>query len=200
MPPILTVLLACGAPLPPGDDAGAALRGHPPVAAPQSTALQGDTQAPGTGPVDDESDRVPAAGPLGPERLDLAGERRVISRRAPGEPWAELVVSEKVGGVWQPDRVLVSGRANPDRPALSPDGEQVAFVSGLTGLASIWVMPFAGGEEPIQVTNVDLHLVKRAPGQPPPGFQPPPVIDDLRFDGDDLVWTGPEGTLSARWR
>jgi hypothetical protein len=87
---------------------------------------------------------------------------------------------------------LLDGRWNPDRPAVAPDGT-VAFVSGVTGLAAVWVV--APGAAPMQLTNVGLERSKRAPGHPPPGFVPPPIDDSLSFsaDGGTLTWNGPDG-------
>ena len=65
-----------------------------------------------------------------------------------------------------------------DSEAVSPDGTHVAFVGGATGIASIWVaaVPAPGlpPATPHQLTNVGLEAQPRTPGQPPPGFVPPP--------------------------
>ncbi len=133
-----------------------------------------------------ESDR-PVTGVSGSV---ASGERTVLARFRDGAMGSEIVAVE--GGV---ERVLVPASFNADRPAISGDGERVAFVSGKTGLASIWVVPFAGGE-PVQVTNVGVARRKGERGAPE-GFVPPPVDDSLRFEGNALVWTAPDGPRRA---
>lgn len=82
-----------------------------------------------------------------------------------------------------------------DRPTFSPDGRTVVFVSGRTGIASLW-RTTVDGAPPVQVTNVGIALGKR--DGPPDGFVPPPVRgdlvewlsnDELRYDaGDGEMW------------
>ncbi|HEV8323455.1 MAG TPA: hypothetical protein VG389_17700 [Myxococcota bacterium] len=78
-----------------------------------------------------------------------------------------------------------------DGPALSPDGARVAFVSGRTSVASIWVAPAraGGGAAAVQVTNAGVTRAARAPGLPPSGFVPPPDAGTLRWeDPATLAW------------
>ena len=78
---------------------------------------------------------------------------------------------------------------------VSPDGTWVAFVSGTTGLASVWAQPLPTGAVPepipIQVTNVGLERVRRTLGQPPEGFIPvPDRANGLRWiDDRTLAWS-----------
>lgn len=146
-----------------------------------------------------ESDSANRTGTLFGPYFDGQQRRQVWVRREAGAQFTELLVSELDGGVWV-DRVLVGGITNPDRPAIHPDGTSVAFIAGLTGLASVWTMPFGGAADPVQQTNVGLHAVKRAPGARVVDFVPPPVDDSLQFHGDMLQWNGPDGVLSVRWR
>jgi hypothetical protein len=126
---------------------------------------------------------------IGVPTLDAEGTRFVYCRQAVGlglssiEAWGRTE-----DGSWDGPRVLDD---HADRPAISPDGERVAFVSGRTGVASIWLVPFAGGEA-MQLTNVALED-RRVPGQPPDGFVAPPHQGPPRFDGDALVWDAPDG-------
>lgn len=193
---LLPVLIACGdTPVTPVD--GSALSG----AREDAATLQIDTLTTENdpGPPLDESDVANLEGVLYGPYFDASGNRSVAVRREARQQWTQLVVSERQGTHWKAD-VLVAGSANPDRPAISEDGETIAFVAGLTGIASVWTLPFDGSEDPVQHTNVGLHLVKRAPGQPPPGFVPPPATGTLAFDGDHLVWEGPAGPQQVRWR
>jgi hypothetical protein len=109
----------------------------------------------------------------------------------------ELVVRRAgVGTELVLDGVVALGEGwNPDRPALGPDGV-VAFVSGRTGIASVYVL--RPGQEPVQLTNVGLERLKRRPGEPPPGFVPPPM-GPLSFEGHLLSWDGPDGPHEVRW-
>jgi hypothetical protein len=78
-------------------------------------------------------------------------------------------------------RVLVPMAWRPDRVAVSPDGQHVAFVSGRTGLASVYVVSVED-EAPRQLTNTGLS----GPGIPQ-GFVPPPRTAP-RFAGEQLCW------------
>ena len=80
-----------------------------------------------------------------------------------------------------------------DRPVWSPDGGRVLFVSGRSGLASLWVMGRDGTKE-VQLTNVDLRWKR---GAAPVGFVPVPVRSrDVSWSGDGTVaYTVAERTL-----
>ncbi len=93
-------------------------------------------------------------------------------------------------------RRLVSD-GSPDRVAITADGRWVAYVSGQTGIASVWVVPFDGGE-PVQLTNVGLEALPRTPGAPPEGFIPPPHEGPLVIDGEWITWSSPEGEHAVR--
>lgn len=77
----------------------------------------------------------------------------------------------------------------------SPDGAWVAFVSGTTGIASVWAVPMPTADvpkpTPVQLTNVGIERTKRTPGQPPAGFVPvPETANGLRWVDDRTVaWT-----------
>lgn len=93
--------------------------------------------------------------------------------------------------------IEVAPHDNADRAVLSEDGRHVAWVSGHTGLASVWVSEVRAGAEPIQVTNVGIEPT---PGRAPDGWTPPPHDDSLHFEGDHLVWDSPQGPQRERWR
>lgn len=101
---------------------------------------------------------------------------------------------------WEPGETprALTAEGTPDRPALSPDGETVVFVSGSTGLASLWAMPFQGGA-PVQLTNQGLASAPRAPGQPPEGFVAPPHRGPPEVGEDGVVrWEAPDGSHALR--
>ncbi len=121
----------------------------------------------------------------------VAGDRVVWARR---EGKGSALYALEPGST--PRRLLAEG--TPDRPALSPDGERVVFTWSRTGIASLWTMPFAGGE-PTQLTNLGLERAPRTPGQPPAGFVPPPHRGPPEVGADGLVrWEGPDGLHELR--
>jgi TolB protein len=113
-------------------------------------------------------------------RVAFVGDTVYYARR--GE-WAET----DLWRVTLPDGepTLVTGWAgSEDRPAVSPDGRRLAFVSGRTGIASWWVVELDALPIPPemgrQVTNVGV--TRGQPGQPPAGWVPVP-------DGTTYAWT-----------
>lgn len=130
-------------------------------------------------------------GVVGLPSLDARGERVVYAERRPGEHSTVLLARERAQG-WEKARVLVQGGGNPDRVSLAADGARVAFVSGKSGLASLWAVPFVGGA-PVQLTNGGVEKQPRAPGLPPFGFVPPPHREPPRWEGKVLRWTSPAG-------
>ena len=125
---------------------------------------------------------------IGAPVVNDAGDRLAYCRQGEGVELASIEVWELSAGARRGPRFLTDG----DRPALSPDGELVAFVSGRTGIASVFVVPFAGGDA-LQLTNVGIER-PGAPGQAPVGFVPPPHEAPPRFDDDQLVWDSPRGS------
>jgi hypothetical protein len=115
---------------------------------------------------------------------------------------ARTVRVHRVGARWwisaadpTGERVLVP--TGGDRVAVSPDGEQVAYVAPRDGIAAVWVVPFAGGAA-APVTPA----VTPARGRAPDGWVAPPTDRSLRFTGDSVCWTPPAGVgeTCARWR
>lgn len=183
---VCALLIACGS--------------EAPSASPASPA----SSPPAREAIPEESDAAGLPGLHGLVSEDARHTRRVWAWRDDGFS-TQLVASESVGGTFPAPRTLVGPEGNPDRPAISPDGQAVAFVWGRSGLASVWVIPFHAAPPPSgkdgstgearQLTNVGLV----AGGGRPDGFVPPP-IDALHFDGDWLRWRSAEGEHQVRWR
>ncbi|MCB9674583.1 MAG: hypothetical protein H6737_05660 [Alphaproteobacteria bacterium] len=91
-------------------------------------------------------------------------------------------------------RVLVGPDVRPDRVALAPDGQTVAYVSGMTGWASVYVQALDGA--PRQLTNIGLA---RRKSTPPEGFTAPPHEGPPVFEGDALCWTA-DTRICVPWR
>jgi TolB protein len=90
--------------------------------------------------------------------------------------------------------VLADAEGIDDRGSVSPDGATVVFVSGRTGVASLFRTTLAG-VAPVQLTNLGLELQsapvneeESAEDLAPVGFVPPPVAADaLSWVSADVV-------------
>lgn len=122
--------------------------------------------------------------PAGPVSLDSLSRRLVIAERVDGGPETRLLACEPPAPC-----VEITDQGSPDRAAISPGGELVAWVSSASGLPSVYVAPFKGGPA-TQLTNVGLSLT---PGVPPRGFVEPPHDGPLTFHDGELRWDSPEG-------
>jgi len=124
--------------------------------------------------------------PLGPVVIDARGARFVVAERLDGGPASRLLACAPPA----PCRVVVD-QGSPDRAAIAPDGQQIAWVASVDGLPAVFVAPFDGGA-PTQLTNVGLSP---GVGGPPNGFVEPPHGDPLRFEGGALAWDAPGGAV-----
>jgi TolB protein len=83
-------------------------------------------------------------------------------------------------------KVIADGEGVDDRPSVSPDRKTVVFVSGRTGVASLWRTTLDGAD-PVQLTNANIEVGVERTG-PPDGFVPPPVMADrLEWLSADVV-------------
>ncbi|MFC1660446.1 S9 family peptidase [Gemmatimonadota bacterium] len=82
-------------------------------------------------------------------RWSLDGEAMAFTRS--GEIWTARVGSE------EPSQ-LTQGMESARNPVFSPDGETVAFYSGLSGAQDIWLVPADGQGEPRQLTREAMAL------------------------------------------
>ena len=116
------------------------------------------------------------------------GQRLALCRRGEG-PGDSVLETLRIGEDGIVGRWVLEAEGSPDRVALDPAGERVAWVNGAGGVAAVFLATFPDGV-PVQLTNVD---VERVPGQAPLGFVPPPHDGPLRFEGGALVWASPDG-------
>lgn len=136
----------------------------------------------------------PAERPVSTEVLGLpavALDRRriVFSHRMSAQSKLVATALTEVG--WSPLRVLWA-KGQPDRPALSSDGERVVFVAGNRGVAGLWVIGF-DGTGAAALTNGGLDLRDRVRGQAPAGFVPVPHRGPPEVIGDRVHWEAPDG-------
>ena len=108
----------------------------------------------------------------------------IVYARATDSPLADLyTVNLETGAKTR----LTDWSGYEDRPAFSPDHSRIAFFSGRSGYAALYVATFTGTElsEPVQLTNINLeHRL----GGPPEGFVPPPD-DGIVTWTDAIRWT-----------
>ena len=137
---------------------------------------------------------------VGLPAIDARARRLVFSHAPQARPETEIAAVACSDGAWGEPRSLAPGPGSPDRPAISPDGEQVVWVSGASGLPSLWTVAFTGGELR-QISNQGLERATQ-PGQPPAGFIAPPEQGPARVDpmgqGSYRVsWQGADGEHSV---
>lgn len=130
---------------------------------------------------------------LGLPAVASDGRRIVFSHRESTQ--SELVATALTKAGWSPLRVLWPN-GQPDRPALSPDGERVVFVAGNRGVAGLWVIGF-DGTGVAALTNGRLDLHSRVGGQAPAGFVPVPHRGPPEVLGDRVRWEAPDGWHEA---
>ena len=103
----------------------------------------------------------------------------------------ELVEPPVGTAVFVGERELVGLAYRPDRLATAQG--HLAFVSSLTGLASVWIVPLDGSSAPRQLTNVGLRK-DRSDFVAPPAEAP-------TFRGAFLLWRDGAGAMHrVRWR
>lgn len=79
--------------------------------------------------------------------------------------------------------------------AVSPRGDEVAFLAASSGLPALWVVPVAGGA-PRQLTNVGVTRDAARPGRAPEGFVAPPRrAADVSWIDDTIAYEGSGGRL-----
>jgi hypothetical protein len=108
---------------------------------------------------------------------------RVLAAREtePGETDLWLVSDDGA-----PPRALAAAPGADDSPQLLPDG-RVVFVSGRSGVASLWIVDQTPGAAPRQLTNIGER-----PGALSSSFVPPPE-GPVTVDGDRLTFTDQAG-------
>jgi hypothetical protein len=140
---------------------------------------------------------------VGRPAVSADGRRIAFSHAPEVRPETEIAIVACEDGTWGEVAPLARGPGSPDRVAISPDGAWVAWFSGASGLPSLWVAPFYGGDA-LQVTNAGVRLEGAAPGQPPAGFVPPPHLDPPAIEalGQGRYrarWLAPDGEHASEW-
>jgi hypothetical protein len=110
-------------------------------------------------------------------------ERRLIAAREtePGETDLWVVADDGT-----PPRAVAAAPGADDSPQILPDG-RVVFISGRSGVASLWIVEASPGAAPRQLTNVGER-----PGALSSSFVPPPE-GPVVVDGGALVFTDQAG-------
>ncbi len=136
-------------------------------------------------------DRVIATGVVDP-RPSEDGDRVVFSELPPGATEYQagtptrIVLMDLARGT----RRVVSDHPLDSSPFVVPDSDEVLFVSGRTGVASLWLA--APGAPARQLTNRGLRQVSA-------GFVPVPSRE-LSFDGRRATFVATYGGVRETWR
>lgn len=153
---------------------------------------------------DPDGERLLAREAVGLPAISQDGLRLAWSHAPVARPDMVISVAACEAERFGQERILVDGPGSPDRPAISPEGDLVAWFSGATGIASLWTASFNGGPR-VQRTNIGLERLKRRPGHAPEGFVAPPrrgaPLFQRRSTGSlVLTWDSPSGleTLELR--
>jgi len=150
-------------------------------------------------PAGQEAEAIPVDEGVSPDLAFSPDESLLIYARRTPHNEADLWQVALRDGVPEAPRPLLQWPGTEDRPVVSPAGDRVAFVSGRTGIASIWLLDLETAETR-QLTNVGLDEAPRAPGSPPRGFVPPPdtasfdwIDEGLRWVADQRAWVADPG-------
>lgn len=135
--------------------------------------------------------RVVVDDPLGPVAVDRRAARFVVAARVDGGPDSRVLACAPPA----PCRAITDG-GSPDRVAISPDGQLVAWVASVDGLPAVFVAPFDRGPA-TQLTNVGLEPASEGP---PVGFVAPPHLGPPRFEAGALAWESPDGPIAVELR
>lgn len=81
---------------------------------------------------------------------------------------------------------LPNGAANEFNPSMSPDGTKIAFISDRMGAPNLFLMP-AGGNDPVQLTDVGTNCAVEVPTWSPNGRT---LYWENNCDGDHEIYRG----------
>lgn len=120
-----------------------------------------------------------------------SGSSLLFARFEPDGVGTDLWLLQKPGGI---PKQLTDAPGVDDRAIWLPGHKRIVFVSGRSGLASLWTMS-ADGTAQTQVTNKGL---RSGSGAPPEGFVPVPMnLEGVGWEGNHTATYGVEGW---QWR
>lgn len=124
--------------------------------------------------------------------VELGAETDRIAPLPEADGVTTVLVEPPIGtAVYVGERELIGVGFRPDRLATAQG--HLAFVSGKTGWASVWIVPLDGSRAPRQLTNVKVPKDRA-------GFVRPPAHPP-RFKGAFLLWRDGWGQVHrVRWR
>ena len=128
--------------------------------------------------------RVAIGAPLWPPARSEDGRRVALSATVGDGPASALLLIERGPEGWS-SRTLIKGLHPVDRVAITPAGDQLAFVwaGAEGGVAAVYRLALPEGA-PERLTSRAPYV----PGQPPADFVPLPLAAAPRFEAGGLVW------------